>query len=503
MRKTRSSNSNPPPYDPDFEKKLKKKKKDKKNKGSPSKIDFVIDLEIEDMVAQRLMDYAAPWYDGLTDGVRRPQINADHFEIKPALLQMIQNNVQFFGMPSENPTTHLSTFLELCDTFKMHNVSLEAIRLRLFPFRLKDKAKAWLNSLPANSITTWDALARAFLSKYFPLAKTAKIIKEITSFTQHETETVYEVWERYKELQRVCPHYNLANELLMQTFYNGVSHNTRSQIDAMSGGCFMKKTSAEAFELLEEMAGNSCMWPVERAQVTMRNANSSPQSSSASCKGIIELDPLTKIEAQFSKLSNKIDQLQEEIRTPRPEDCERPNVEDVSYVQGQTRNNPYSSTYNPGWRNHPNFGWRDNVNSNQDRPTSSNAQYQSNNQSQPRSQHSPLSELSSKIDKFIDGIGGKMSNQDKNFKRIETKFDQLLKNHSSSIHNLEVQIGQLAKSIPSRKLGDLPSNTESNPKEQVKAITLRSGTRYDGPSMPSIVSNILEDENVIKEVARA
>ncbi|WCJ43931.1 hypothetical protein M5689_024635 [Euphorbia peplus] len=257
---------------------------------------------------QRLMDYSAPDLDGLMDGVHRPTINADHFEIKPALLQIIQNNVQFSGMPSENPTTHLSTFLEICDTFKINHASLEAITLRLFPFTLKVKAKSWLNLLPQNSITTWEALARAFLAKYFPLGKTPKIIKEITSFAQHETESLYEAWERYKELQRICPHHNLARELILQTFYNGVSPSTRSQIDAMAGE---KKTFDEAFELLEEMSTNSCMWPVERAQVS-RSAGS-PQSSSRSVTGIIDLDPLTKIEAQFSKLYKKIDISQEEI----------------------------------------------------------------------------------------------------------------------------------------------------------------------------------------------
>ena len=52
----------------------------------------------------------------------------------------------------------------------------------------------------------------------------------------------------------------------------------------------------------------------------------------------------------------------------------------------------------------------------------------------------------------------------------------MIRNHSSSIHNLEVQMGQLANSIAVRNQGVLPSNTEKNPKEQVKAITLRSGT---------------------------
>ncbi|XP_050222479.1 uncharacterized protein LOC126672568 [Mercurialis annua] len=33
--------------------------------------------------------------------------------------------------------------------------------------------------------------------------------------------------------------------------------------------------------------------------------------------------------------------------------------EQVNYIGGQRQaNDPYSNTYNPGWRNHPNFGWR-------------------------------------------------------------------------------------------------------------------------------------------------
>ena len=37
-------------------------------------------------------------------------------------------------------------------------------------------------------------------------------------------------------------------------------------------------------------------------------------------------------------------------------------------------------------------------------------------------------------------------------------------------------MGQLANSLAIRNEGALPSNTKNNPKEQIKAITLRSGT---------------------------
>ena len=123
-----------------------------------------------------------PGLDGKRQSIARPTINANNFKIKPALLQMIQSSVQFYGLANEDPNAHIANFLEIYDTFKYNGVSDDAIRLRLFPFTFKDKAKAWLNSQPPASITTWDLLAKAFLAKYFPPSKTTKIIKDITTF---------------------------------------------------------------------------------------------------------------------------------------------------------------------------------------------------------------------------------------------------------------------------------------------------------------------------------
>ncbi|XP_050125696.1 uncharacterized protein LOC126602927 [Malus sylvestris] len=60
--------------------------------------------------------------------------------------------------PSCIPNLHINEFLEICDTLKIHNMTDEPIRLRLFVFSLKDKAKTLLQSLPPNSITTWNDL---------------------------------------------------------------------------------------------------------------------------------------------------------------------------------------------------------------------------------------------------------------------------------------------------------------------------------------------------------
>ena len=51
----------------------------------------------------------------------------------------------FHGMESENPYAHIKEFEDVCNTFQERGASIELMRLKLFPFTLKDKAKVWLN----------------------------------------------------------------------------------------------------------------------------------------------------------------------------------------------------------------------------------------------------------------------------------------------------------------------------------------------------------------------
>ena len=89
--------------------------------------------------------------------IRRPPIQANNFELKTVTLQMLQN-FQFHGLPSENLNTHLTNFIEVCDTVKYNGVIEEALRLRLFSVLLGDRAKHWLTSQPLDSIISWNDL---------------------------------------------------------------------------------------------------------------------------------------------------------------------------------------------------------------------------------------------------------------------------------------------------------------------------------------------------------
>src|SRR5262249_23743115 len=127
-------------------------------------------------------------------------------------------------------------------------------------------------------------------------------------------------------------------------------------------------------------------------------------------------------------------------------------IEQVDYAgnfQRPPQNNPYSNTYNPGWRNHPNFSW-----SNQQNPRPPPPGYKQPHPQQQQQQKPSLEDLMSKC-----------------ISTSEARFQ----NQDASIKNLETQIGQLAKIMSEKAQSASPSNAEPKLKEHVKAITLRSG----------------------------
>ena len=68
--------------------------------------------------------------------VRQPAIEANNFELKPALITMVQQH-QFTKHPSEDPNEHMGRFMRMANTVKLNGVRLEVIKLQLFPFSLR------------------------------------------------------------------------------------------------------------------------------------------------------------------------------------------------------------------------------------------------------------------------------------------------------------------------------------------------------------------------------
>ena len=89
--------------------------------------------------------------------VRQPTIEANNFELKPALITMVQEH-QFTRHPSEDPNEHMGRFMRMANTVKLNGVRPEVTRLQLFPFSLRDVAATWFESLPFGLVTNWKEL---------------------------------------------------------------------------------------------------------------------------------------------------------------------------------------------------------------------------------------------------------------------------------------------------------------------------------------------------------
>ncbi|KAK4263289.1 hypothetical protein QN277_028724 [Acacia crassicarpa] len=307
-----------------------------------------------------IMEFGIPDLNKLTSAIIPSTLQAGHFEIKSVMIQMLNAAGQFRGLPSEDPHLHLKTFLEVCDSFVIPSIPPDTVRIKLFPFSLRDKARTWLNNLPANSITTWNDLESKFSLKFFPPIKNAQLRGEITTFQQKPGESTYDAWDRFKDILRRCPQHGLVEWVQIETFYKGLDTQTRSIVDASSGGSLLMKSYDEAYNLLERMAINSHQWQTDRS------------TPSRTIAGIHELDAMTALTTQVSTLTNVVKGLTLPPTQLAQVACVHcggdhsyaqclANPESVNFVnnfnRGGNANNSYSNTYNPGWRQHPNFSW--------------------------------------------------------------------------------------------------------------------------------------------------
>jgi len=94
--------------------------------------------------------------------------DASHFNFKPDIIQLLPS---FHGLDLENSYLHLREFEEVCNTYNDSNCSMNSIRLKLFHFSLKYKAKTWLQNLRPGSIHAWDEMQQYFLKSFFHLTE--------------------------------------------------------------------------------------------------------------------------------------------------------------------------------------------------------------------------------------------------------------------------------------------------------------------------------------------
>ncbi|GKB11044.1 hypothetical protein Tco_0844967 [Tanacetum coccineum] len=112
----------------------------------------IVEPEIRTIVApmaERTMEelLRAPT-EGYGEAIVLPEINADHFEIKTNLLQLVQAN-PFYGRESENPHAHINSFKRITSTLRFRNVPNDVIMCGTRNQRRNDKEQTNLQGSTA------------------------------------------------------------------------------------------------------------------------------------------------------------------------------------------------------------------------------------------------------------------------------------------------------------------------------------------------------------------
>nr|GEY98508.1 reverse transcriptase domain-containing protein [Tanacetum cinerariifolium] len=366
-------------------------------------------------------------------------IQATNFGLKNDMIQQVQNSFQIYGLPGDDANKHLDKFLH---SPKVSN--------------------------------TFEQMAKMFLRKYFPPSMLTKLRNEITNFRQHPDESLFEAWERYKLSIDRCPNHNMLPVTQIYTFYNGLTLRYRDTINAAAGGTFMKRRPEECYDLIENMTAHHNDWDTL--------AKRSESSSSITSSSDLEIIALKAEMAKIKKNLMKILQINQQVKavTHNCETCGGPHsYNDCLAIVGQTHN-----VYAAG-------------------------AYQGGNSYQPQGNRNMLSYHSDNYLGPPRGTTKEETNSSKELVMVKTRLqlikhwenDAILKNMQTNMTsltnpNLELKnmFGQFMKinTASSSGSGTLPSNTITNPKEDLKGITTRSGNAYKGPTIPTTSSSLLK-----------
>ncbi|GJX24880.1 reverse transcriptase domain-containing protein [Tanacetum coccineum] len=469
------------------------------------------------MADQRTMvELLRPPTEGYAEAIVVPLILAENFKLKHSLINMMTSD-QFFRLEKDNPHDHIRWFNKITSTIKYKDVPNSAIKLMLFPFSLVGAARRWLEKEPPCSILTWKDLVSKFINEFFPPSRTINLRNEISNFEQCFGESFHEVWDRYKDLLRACPHHGFTELHQLDTFYNALNPTDQDSLNSVAGGNLFERSTRDVLTIIE----NKSKVRNSRNKSIVSQVKSSGVNSSSSS----DIAKLTHaVNQQTSAVTTAMTAILKQFQaTPPPASVKA--VEEICVTCGGAH--PYyqclaadGNTFRDNIQgyvsaaavnyNQGNSGYRPPSVANQIRPpgfAQPNVQNNQNRFSQPQgynrgnnfkqdtsyqapiqqNQVVPLSELE-KIKKINEVNIKAMQAQINNVKNelrneMKTLIQASMSNQTNKLKNMIASFFQM-NTASSSGSGSLPGNTIANPKGELKAITTRSGLVLDGPSVP-------------------
>nr|GEY50690.1 reverse transcriptase domain-containing protein [Tanacetum cinerariifolium] len=396
------------------------------------------DLLVPDL--RTIEELCQPSLNGQGGPVAPIAIRATNFRLKNDMIQQVQNSCQFHGLLSDDANKHLDKFLHVTQSIKVNGVTDDALRLYLFPHSLTHHATVWFDQI--------------------------------------------------------------------DTFYNGLTLRHHDTINVATGRTFMKRRPEECYDLIENMTAHHNDWDT--------SAQRSESSSSITSSSDTKIAALKAEIAEINKNLMRVLQVNQQVKavTPNYETCGGPRFfSDCPATVGNTQNVYAAGAYQgPPCFNQNQNGNNQNHNLQNQNRNQGNHNPQGNNQgrnqffqganqgqNQPPSYQAPAYQApvyqALVHQPQIPQPQVVTTNEFTNFMKAN---DSILKNMQTNMNsltnsNLELKntFGQFMKmnTASSSGSGTLSGNAITNPKEDLKCITTRSGIAYQGPMIPTTTSS--------------
>nr|GEV65836.1 hypothetical protein [Tanacetum cinerariifolium] len=378
-------------------------------------------------------------------------IQATNFGLKNDMIQQVQNSCQFHGLSGDDANKHLDQFLHVTQSIKVNEVTDDALRLYLFPHSLTHHATAWFDRLPWNSINTFEQMAKMFL------------------------------------------------------------------------GTFMKRRPEECYDLIENMTAHHNDWDTLAQQ--------SESSNSITSSSDTEITALKAEMAKINKNLMRVLRVYQQVKavTPNYETCGGPhsfndcpatvgNTQNV-YATGAYKGNSYQPQGNRNLLSYrsDNYLGPPGFNQNQNQ---NNQNHNFQNQNRNQGNHNPQGNNQGRNQFFQGASHGQnpppayqasvyqapvhqpqipqpqfmTTNKFTNFMKANNAILKNMQTNMTSLtnsnHELKNMFDQFMKMNTASSLGSgtLPGNTITNLEQELKGITTRSGTAYQGPTIPTTSS---------------
>nr|GEU54253.1 hypothetical protein [Tanacetum cinerariifolium] len=393
--------------------------------------------------------------EGYEDAIVVPLINANIFELKQTLINLVQSN-QFTGR--QDPHNHLRFFNKVTSTFRHPEVPNTTIKLLLFPFSLESEARTWLDKEHPRSILTWEDLVSKFINQFFPPSKTTYLRNKIINFLQKLNETFNEAREHK------IPRDGLAIAESKSKVRNSRSRVTDSRVS--TNAPLPSSSPSNSFEL---------------------------QQIAASLK--------VKLDIQMSHFEKSLNDMEALVVTPPApiKAVEKMCVTFGNFVHGNRHPNLSNQMRPPGF-NQPNQqnnqnnqsryqGNNFNPNHNQNHGNNQGVVYQ-NPPPQALIYQAPVQQNSvtnNKFEAYTKANDANMNNLQlkfDNFQRNQQDFQKSFEKKQDDFQNMMMSFMQNLYNNKASSSSSLPSNTIPNPRNESKVIRTRSGISYDGPPIP-------------------